>query len=416
MDIARPEFKKQRQRRRIALGILALIALGAAGFGLARMGPALPSVERASVLIDTVKRGELLREVRGPGTLVPKEIRWIGADTSARVERIVVKPGAVVEADTVILELSNPELQDQLLAAQSAVTAAQSDLAAKRTELKSRLLDQQAALAAARADHSAAELQAEAEGPLAEKGIISAIQYKKTRIQVEQLANRLDIEQQRVAEFQRNINAQLSAEQARIDQLVNTRDLRQRQVDALNLTAGTAGVLQQVAVEEGQQVAAGTSLARVARPDVLMAQLRIPETQAKDVLLDQSVRVDTRNGVVAGRVLRIDPAVKNGSVQVDVDLIEVLPPGARPDQSVDGVIEIERMADALYVGRPAFGQQDSQVRLFRIGEDGIATRVPVRLGKASVNQIQILDGLKVGDRVILSDTNAFDQHDRIRLK
>lgn len=416
MDIARPEFKKQRQRRRIALGILALIALGAAGFGLVRMGPALPSVERASVLIDTVKRGELLREVRGPGTLVPKEIRWIGADTSARVERIVVKPGAVVEADTVILELSNPELQDQLLAAQSAVTAAQSDLAAKRTELKSRLLDQQAALAAARADHSAAELQAEAEGPLAEKGIISAIQYKKTRIQVEQLANRLDIEQQRVAEFQRNINAQLSAEQARIDQLVNTRDLRQRQVDALNLTAGTAGVLQQVAVEEGQQVAAGTSLARVARPDVLMAQLRIPETQAKDVLLDQSVRVDTRNGVVAGRVLRIDPAVKNGSVQVDVDLIEALPPGARPDQSVDGVIEIERMADALYVGRPAFGQQDSQVRLFRIGEDGIATRGPVRLGKASVNQIQILDGLKVGDRVILSDTNAFDQHDRIRLK
>ena len=307
------------------------------------LGPAMPSIERTSVLVDTVKRGELLREVRGPGTLVPKEIRWIAAETSAHVERILVKPGATVEPDTVILELSNPEVDDQLLAAKTAVTAAQSDLAAKRTDLNSSLLDEQSAQAQAKTDYETARMQAEAEKPVAEKGIIPAVQYKKSLVMLEQFKYRVAIEGQRVAEFQRNIAAQVAAEQARLDQLTKTRDLRQRQADALQVRAGIAGVLQQVPVEEGQQVAAGANLARVARPGDLMAELRIAETQAKDVALGQPVKVDTRNGIVDGKVLRVDPAVQNGTVQVDVELDGKLPPGARPDLSVDGTIEIERL-------------------------------------------------------------------------
>jgi HlyD family secretion protein len=417
MDIARPELKKRKQRRQILIAAVVVGLLAAAGVGLAKLGPALPSIERSSVLIDTVKRGELLREVRGPGTLVPKEIRWIAAETAAHVERIVVKPGAAVQADTIILELANPEVDDQLLAAKTAVTAAESDLAAKRTDLKSKLLDEQSALAAANSDYQAARMQAEAEKPVAEKGVIPAVQYKKTLITLEQLKNRVDIEQQRVAEFGRNIAAQLAAEQARFDQLVSTRELRQRQVDALHVRAGIAGVLQRVPVEEGQQVAVGANLARVARPGELMAELHIAETQAKDIALDQPVKVDTRNGIVDGKVLRVDPAVQNGTVQVDIELTGKLPSGARPDLSVDGTIEIERLPDVLYVGRPAFGQPDSDVRLFKVDDaDGVAARVPVRLGKSSVNLIEIRQGLAVGDRVVLSDTSAYDQHDRIKLK
>ncbi|MBO9663905.1 HlyD family efflux transporter periplasmic adaptor subunit [Dokdonella sp.] len=417
MDIARPELKQRKRRRQLTLAAVAAGLLVAAGIGLARLGPALPSVDRSSVLVDTVKRGELLREVRGPGTLVPKEIRWIASETAARVERIVVKPGAAVQPDTIILELSNPELQDQLLVAKTAVTAAESDLAAKRTDLKSKLLDEQSALAAATSDYETARMQAEAEKTVAEKGVIPAVQYKKSLVTLEQLKTRMTIEQQRVAEFGRNIAAQLAAEQARLDQLTGTRELRQRQVDALHVRAGIAGVLQRVPLEEGQQVAAGTNLARVARPGELMAELRIAETQAKDITLDQPVRVDTRNGIVEGKVLRVDPAVQNGSVQVDVELTGKLPPGARPDLSVDGTIEIERLPDVLYVGRPAFGQPDSEVRLFRVDPaDGVAARVPVRLGKSSVNQVEVQQGLAAGDRVVLSDTSAYDQYDRIRLK
>lgn len=416
MDIARPELKQRKRRRQLAFGAVAAALFLAFGVGLARLGPALPKVERSTVLIDTVRSGELLREVRGPGTLVPKEIRWIAAETPARVERILVKPGATLAADTVILELGNPELQDQLLAAETAVTAAHSDLAARRTELHSRLLDERSALAAARSDLAVAQMQAEAEGPLAEKGIIPRIQYRKTLIQVEQLATRVELEEQRVASFRDNIEAQLAAEQARLEQLENTRELRRRQVDALHVRAGIAGVLQQVPVEEGQQLAAGTNLARVARPGDLMAELRVAETQAKDVAPGQVARIDTRNGVVAGRVLRVDPAVQNGSVQVDVELVGALPAGARPDLSVDGTIELERLADVLQIGRPVFGQPDSTVQLFRVAADGTATRVPVELGKASVNRIEVRAGLAAGDRVILSDTAAFDQHERIRLK
>ncbi len=417
MDIARPELKQRKRRRQMLYGAGLLVVLVAAGFGLAALGPAMPSVERSSVLVDTVKQGELVREVRGPGTLVPKEIRWIAAETAARVEQIVVRPGASVEPDTIILELANPELEGQLLAANAEVTAAESDLAAKRTSLKSSLLDQLAAEAQAKADYESARMQAESEKTVAAKGIIPAVQYQRSLVALEQLKYRVEIEGQRVAEFRRNIAAQVAAEQARLDQLAATRDLRQRQFDALHVRAGIAGVLQQVPVEEGQQLAAGANLARVAVPGALRAELRIAETQAKDVVIGQKVKVDTRNGIAEGRVTRVDPAVQNGSVQVDVDLVGELPPGARPDLSVDGTIEIERLPNVLYVGRPAFGQPDSEVRLFRVDpESGVATRVPVRLGKASVNLIEIRQGLKVGDRVILSDTSAWDQHDMIRLE
>jgi HlyD family secretion protein len=416
MDIARPELRQRKRRRQMLVGAGLLLLVIAAGAGLAALGPAMPTVERSSLLVGTVKRGELLREVRGPGTLVPKEIRWIAADTAARVEQILVRPGATVEPDTVILELGNPELEGDLLAATAEVTAAQSDLAAKRTELQSRLLDQQAAEAQAKADYESARMQAESEKTVAEKGIIPAVQYRRSLVALEQLRYRVDIEGQRVAEFRRNIAAQVAAAKARLDQLAAARDLRQRQVERLHVRAGIAGVLQQVPVEAGQQVAAGSNLARVARPGELMAELRIAETQAKDVALGQAVRIDTRNGIVDGRVLRVDPAVQNGSVQVDVDLTGKLPPGARPDLSVDGTIEIERLPDVLYVGRPAFGEPGSDVRLFRLDPaSGIATRVAVRLGKSSVNLVEVLDGLEVGDQVVLSDTSAWDQHDRIRL-
>jgi HlyD family secretion protein len=416
MDIARPELRQRKRRRQMLVGAGLLLLVIAAGAGLAALGPAMPTVERSSLLVGTVKRGELLREVRGPGTLVPKEIRWIAADTAARVEQILVRPGATVEPDTVILELDNPELEGDLLAATAEVTAAQSDLAAKRTELQSRLLDQQAAEAQAKADYESARMQAESEKTVAEKGIIPAVQYRRSLVALEQLRYRVDIEGQRVAEFRRNIAAQVAAAKARLDQLAAARDLRQRQVERLHVRAGIAGVLQQVPVEAGQQVAAGSNLARVARPGDLMAELRIAETQAKDVALGQAVRIDTRNGIVDGRVLRVDPAVQNGSVQVDVDLTGKLPPGARPDLSVDGTIEIERLPDVLYVGRPAFGEPGSDVRLFRLDPaSGIATRVAVRLGKSSVNLVEVLDGLEVGDQVVLSDTSAWDQHDRIRL-
>jgi HlyD family secretion protein len=416
MDIQRADLKEKKRRKQMMLGGIAVAALLGLVILVMRLEPAAPSVESASVWRDTVKRGEMLREVRGPGTLVPKEIRWIAAETSARVERIVVKPGASVAPDTVLIELSNPELEDQLLAAKAALAAAQADYAARQVDLESQMLNQRANLAQVEADAEGARLQAEAEGELNRRGIVSTLTYKQSQLRADQLAVRVRLEKERTAKIEQNIRAQLAAERARLEPLQNTLDLRQRQADALNVKAGIAGVLQQVPVEEGQQLAAGTNLARVARPDLLMAELRIAETQAKDVLLGQLVKVDTRNGIVPGSVIRIDPAVQNGTVQVDVELTGELPVGARPDLSVDGTIEIERLADVLYVGRPAFGQPGTSTTLFRIDPDGVvARRVPVKLGRASVSVIEVVDGLKQGDAVVLSDTSAYDEYDRIKL-
>ena len=417
MDISRPDLKQKKRRRQfvyVGAGILTLIAIA---FGLYAIEPAAPKVARAQVWIDAVKRGEMKREVRGPGTLVPKDVRWIAAETTARVDRFLVKPGALVSADTVIMELSNPEVMDQLLAARSEVTAAEADHAALRMNLESQALDQRANMAGIEADYESARLQAEAEADLNQKGIISDINFRRSELTAERLKVRLDIEQERIAKFKDTMAAQLAAGRARIEQLRNTLALRERQADSLKLKAGIDGVLQQVPVEVGQQVAPGTNLARVARPDVLIAELRIPETQAKDVLVGQKVAVDTRNGIVEGLVARIDPAVLNGTVQDDVELVGTLPAGARPDLSIDGTIEIERLADVLYVGRPAYGQPQSDTTLFRVdAKSGIATRVPVKLGRASVTVIEVSRGLAEGDQVVLSDTEQWDKYDRLKLQ
>jgi len=417
MDISRPDLKQKRQRRFLVIATVVSLGVLAAGYGVLQLEPAAPRVERQSIWIDTVKRGELLREVRGPGQLVPKETRWIASETAATVERIVIKPGAEVRPETLIIELRNPEIDDQMLAARAAFEAARADLDARRVQLESAILDQQALIASVNADYEGAKLQAQAEAELNRRGIVSALQYKQSQLRADQLGVRRGIEQQRLEMQKRNLTAQLAAEQARLDQLSNTFELRKRQAEGLQVRAGMSGILQAIAVEAGQQVAPGTSIARVARPDVLAAELRIPETQAKDVKLSQVVRVDTRNGIVEGRVARIDPAVMNGTVQVDVDLTGPLPPGARPDLSVDGTIEIERLNDVVYVGRPAFGQAESSTTLFRLDPEGdVARRVPVSLGRASVSLIEIAQGLQPGDRVILSDTTSYDQYDRLRLR
>jgi len=417
MDISRPDLKLKKRRRQYLYAGIGIVALVGIAFGLSAIEPAAPKVSRAQVWVDAVKRGEMKREVRGPGTLVPKEVRWIAAETAARVDRFVVKPGATVTADTVIMELSNPEVMDQLLAARSEVTAAEADHAALRMNLESQVLDQRANMAGIEADYESARLQAEAEAELNQKGIISDINFRRSELTAERLKVRLDIEQERIAKFKDTMAAQLAAGRARIEQLRNTLALRERQADSLKLKAGIDGVLQQVPVEVGQQVAPGTNLARVARPDVLIAELRVAETQAKDVVIGQKVAVDTRNGIVEGLVARIDPAVLNGTVQVDVDLVGALPAGARPDLSIDGTIEIERLADVLYVGRPAYGQPESDTTLFRLdAKSGIATRVPVKLGRASVTVIEVSRGLAEGDQVVLSDTAQWDKYDRLKLQ
>ena len=416
MDIHRTDFAKLKRRRQIIHGVIAVAVVSGLLAWVSTLDPAMPRVARASLWLDAVQRGQMLREVRGPGLLVPKEIRWIAAETPARVERIALKPGASVQPDSVILELSNPEVADAHLAAQSALTAAQADLAAQRMTLQSQLLDQKANLAQINAEHESARLQTEAEAQLAARGIIPDIQYRRSLLASDQLKLRLGIEKERIASFEQTIKAQLAAQQARVEQLRNTAQLRSRQRDGLIVRAGIAGVLQQVPVEEGQQIAAGTNLARVARPDVLMAELRIPETQVKDVREGQEVNVDTRNGIVPGTVIRIDPAVQAGSVMIDVELAGTLPPGARPDLSVDGTIRIERLDDVLYVGRPAYGQPESQVRLFKFDPaTGIAQRVPVQLGRASVSLIEIRQGLQPGDVIVLSDTSQWDRYDRLRI-
>lgn len=418
MDISRPELALARQRKRLIIGVVVGALSLIAGIAVLRLEPAVPSLAKAAVWTDTVKRGSLTIEVRGPGILVPKLIRWISAETPARVERLVAKPGTQVSKDTVILELSNPEVQDALLAARAAVTAARADLSAQQTQLQSQLLDQRANVAQVKADLASASLQSEAEADLQKKGVIPAITFQRTELTREQLKLKLSIEQERMENFARTIEAQLAASRARLAQLDNTLQLRQRQADALMVKAGMNGVLQLVAVEEGQQVSAGLNLARVAQPDSLMAELRVPETQAKDISIDLPVRVDTRNGVIAGRVTRIDPAVQAGTVLVDVELIGELPDGARPDLSVDGVIEVAQLKDVLYVGRPASGQPLSAISLFRLRKDdsSLAERTQVRLGRASVSVIEITSGLELGDQVVLSDTSEMDRYDKVRLR
>ena len=416
MDIPRPEFRQKKRRRQMLMGGLGVGVLAVAAYGVSRLEPAAPSVPRASVWIDDVREGEMLRRVRGPGKLVPREIRWIAAQTAGRVERVIVRPGAAVMPDSVVVEMSNSDLLQQTEEAGYALEAAEAALAETQLRLRTQQLDQQAAVGVARAEYEGARLQAEAERDLAADGIVPAIQYQRSELLAEQRRLLLDIEQERLNQFSATMDAQLAAERARVDQSRNGFERRREQVRQLQVLAGIEGVLQEVRVEEGQRVELGANIARVARPDELQAELRVPETQARDVQLGQHVDVDTRNGVVKGLVTRIDPAVQGGTVQVDVELLGEMPRGARPDLSVDGTIEIERLDQAVFVGRPAYGQADSTVGLFRIEDGGdFAIRVPVQLGRTSVNEVEIVQGLEIGDQVILSDTSAWDDYDRIRL-
>lgn len=416
MDITRPELTRRKNRRRIIIGISTAALFIAVGTALLRLEPAAPSVARASVWVDTVRQGEMLRQVRGPGVLAPKEIRWVSAQTAGRVERILVRPGAAVEPDTVIVEMSNPDLVQQTEEARFAVIAAEADLTERELRLSSQQLDMHIAVTNARTQYEGAKLQANAEKDLSERGIVSTIQYRRSELLAEQLKFRLEAEQERLAQFATSVNAQTASQRARIDQQRNAYERRLAQLESLQVKAGIAGVLQQVPVEEGQRVSLGANIARVARPDDLQAELRIAETRARDIQIGQLVKVDTRNGIVDGHVIRIDPAVQAGTVQVDVELDGELPRGARPDLSVDGSIELERLENVVYTGRPAFGQPNSTISLFKLIEGGReAIRVPVRLGHSSVNAIEIIQGLAPGEQVILSDTSAWADHDRIQL-
>lgn len=417
MDIARPERARALRRRRLIWGAAGVAALAAGSLALARLEPAPPSVEGGTLWIDTVKRGEMLRQVRGPGVLVPERVQIIAARSDGQVERLVLRAGALVEPDSVILEMANPELRQQALQAASEVASGEADLRMLAAQLASQLLTQESAAAALSAQLAEARLQVEANERLHAEGLMPDITLKLSQLRANELAERQKLEHQRLARLQESNEAQLAAQRSRLEQLRALYRLRQEQVAGLAVRAGLAGVLQQVAVEPGQRVGAGTMLARVAQPETLKAELRIPETQAKDVAVGQTAAIDTRNGVVEGRVSRIDPAARQGTVLVDVELLGALPPGARPDLSVDGTVEIERLPDVLYVGRPAFGQPGERVGLFRLDADGdTAVRASVELGRASTHTVEVVRGLEEGDRVVLSDTSAWDGFDKIRLR
>lgn len=417
MDVPRsPEILRQKKRRRLIYGAAGAVAVLLVTLGLARLKPAARSVERTSVWIDAVKRGPMLRQVRGLGTLVPEEIRWIPAQTQGRVERLVTLPGTEVKADTIVLELSNPEVELQALDAESERRAAEAAYVELKVRLNSQRLDQEASAARVQAEFSQAKMRADTDAQLAEQGLIADLTRRLSQVSADELANRHRLEQERLGIAGESVTAQLAVQQARVEQARALARVRRDQVEALKVRAGLDGVLQQVPVEVGQQVAPGTNLARVAQPARLKAVIRVPETQAKDVQIGQVAEVDTRNGVVAGKVARVDPAVQNGTVTVDIALTGTLPKGARPDLTVDGTIELERLADVVFVGRPAQGQPESQVSLFRLEQDGVhASRVKVTLGRASVSTVEVRDGLAPGDQVVLSDTSAWDANDRIRL-
>jgi len=416
MDVQREGVARKKKIRRAIYTGVGLVVILLITLALSRLEPAAPSVKRATVWMDNVKRGSMLRQVRGPGTLVPEEIRWIAARSNGRVERILTLPGTVVEAKTVLLEMSNPELEQSSLDAEYQLRAAEARYEDLKVQLQSQFLNQRAAAATVRADFNQARLQEEADQDLHNQGLIGDLTLKLSEVRADELAIRHDLEQQRLAIASESVEAQLAAERARVDQTRALFRLRREQVGALKVRAEIDGVLQQTPVEVGQEVTPGTILGQVAQPQKLKAELRIAETQAKDIEVGQKANIDTRNGVIEGKVSRVDPAVQEGTVTVDVALIGEYPKGVRPDLSVDGTIEIERLENVLYVGRPAYGQSESTIGLFRLLEDGeTAVRVQVRLGKSSVNTIEIRDGLAEGDEVILSDTSTWDAYDRIRL-
>jgi len=417
MDIQRPSNARAKKIKRILYVTGAVIAIAGITLGLSRLKPAAPTVDASTVWPDTVKRGPMVREVRGLGTLVPEDIHWIPAQTAARVDKIVIRPGHLVQPDTVILEMSNPELQRDVLDAEYQLKAAESDYANVKVQIDSELMNQKANEAAVRSEYEQAKLQHDVDEKLFKEGIQSDHTRNLSKVREDQLAIRARLEAERTAIAADSAKARLQAQQSRVDQAKATYQLRLSQSQSLRVRAGITGVLQLVPVEEGQNVAVGTNVARVADPKKLKAEVKIAETQAKDITIGQKATIDTRNGVVTGHVSRQDPSVVNGTVTVDVTFDEPLPPSARADLSVDGTIELENLKDVLYVGRPVHGQADSTISLFKYSPDGSeATRVNVKLGRSSVTTIEVLSGLQVGDKVILSDMSQWDNVDRIRLR
>lgn len=418
MDIQRPaSVKAQKTRRMIITVVVVVLMLGGVTYGLTRLRPAAPTVDDATVWKDTVRRGPMILDVRGLGTLVPEDIRWIPAQSQARVDRIVLRSGDTVKPTSVVLELSDPQLQRDALDAEYQLKAAEADYANLKVQVNSELASQKANEASVRSDFEQAKLQAQVDEQLFKQGLTAEVTAKLSKVRAEQLAIRIKLEEERTRIASDSAQARLDAQRARVDQQKALYNLRKSQLDALHVRAGINGVLQAVAVEVGQQVTPGTNLARVSDPKLLKAQIQIAETQAKDVVPGQKASIDTRNGIVEGHVTRIAAAPVNGTVAVDISLDGPLPPGARPDLSVDGTITIENLRDVMYVGRPVHGQADSTIGIFKLTPDGgEATRVNVKLGRVSVNAVEVVSGLQVGDKVILSDMSQWDNVDRVRLK
>ncbi len=417
MDIQRPSNARAKKIRRIVYATVAILLVGGVTYGLSRLRPAAPSVDRATIWPDEVKRGPMVREVRGLGTLIPEDIRWIPAQTDSRVDRWVLRPGAIVKPSSIIMELSDPTLQRDALDAEFQLKGAEAEYANLRVQVNSELMNQKATEAAVRSEYEQSKIQHAVDDKLHKEGIGAEVTAQLSKVKLEQLGIRVELEGERTKVAADSATARLAAQQAKIDQQKALYQLKRSQLEALHVRAGIDGVLQLVPVEVGQRVTLGTNLARVADPKKLKAEIKIAETQAKDVAPGQKATIDTRNGVVTGHVSRIDPSVVNGTVTVDVTITDPLPNGARPDLSVDGTIELENLKDVLYVGRPVHGQADSTIGIFKLVEDGSeAVRVNVKLGRSSVNTIEVVQGLKVGDKVILSDMSAWDNFDRIRLR
>jgi HlyD family secretion protein len=416
MDVPRKSNKKKRQVKRIIYGLVAILAVVGVTFGVSRLKPAAPSVEGGTVWPDTVKRGSMLRQVRGLGTLVPEEIRWIPAISQGRVEKRLIQPGAQVKSDSVIVVLTNPEVEQAALDAESQFRAAVANLATLKVQLGKLILDQKSTLAQATSDYKKAQMQSEVNDSLGKQGLKSSLEVQLSKITADDLDKRRQIEDQRLTASGEEAKARLAAEEEKVRQLKDAVVLRRGQVEALKVRAGLDGVLQEILVQVGQQVTPGTNLARVANPLKLKAELKIAETQAKDIQIGQPVSIDTRNGVITAVVSRIDPSVQAGTRTVDAELTGDLPKGAVPDLSVDGTIQLEKLDNVLYMGRPVHGSENSTVGIFKYEPDGKeAVRVTVKLGRSSVNTIEILEGLKEGDRVILSDTSQWDNEPRIRI-
>jgi HlyD family secretion protein len=416
MDVALPDRSKARRIRRLTFGAVALAFVSVGAVAIMRLKPAAPPVDRSSVWIDTVKRGRMLRDVRGQGTLVSEDLRWIPATTNGRVDRIVLRPGTPVRVDSVILQLSNPSLDQELEDAQLKFRGAEASLASFRVQLEDDELQQRATAATIEADYKKAALQADVNEQLAALHLVSDLVLKQSKLDAEQLAIRNRIAQQQLAHTAESRSARLAERQSQVDQARAVMVLKTREVDALRVRPGVSGILQVVPVDVGQQVMPGTNLARVVNPSRLKAEIKVPETQAKDVQIGQRASIDTHNGVVAGRVIRVDPSVQNGTVTVDVAVDDPWPAGARPDLSVDGTIELERLDNVLYVGRPAFGDENTSTTLFKVQPDGNASRVQVKFGRSSVNSLEILSGITEGDQVVLSDMSQWNDVDRVHIQ